>query len=166
MSQAPTAKLALERAAQNKTVVRIFYGDPATGIDDCDETRRSGKVHKTKAGVFVLMSDVRRSGARSSWLHTIDTERVVRIARYTPRVCRPIELYRHPSYTAGEWSSYYRSDLGRWIAIRNGLIHATFDNEIDAAIYVDYIVGNRVRNFTPTPNRAISFMELLKRKAT
>lgn len=164
MSQAPTAKLALERAAQSKINVRIFYGDTSTGTDDCDETRRSGKVHKTQAGAYILTPDVRPSGIRSNRLRKIDTARVVRIARYTHGACKPVELYRHPSYFAGNWSSYYRTDLGRWIAIRNGIIHATFDNEIDAAIYVDYIVGNRVRNYSP--NKTISFEMLLKRKAS
>lgn len=161
MSQAQTAKQALERAAKDKTRVRIFYGDPVTGKDDCDETRRSGKVLKTQAGAFVLLTDTRHAGRQGIWAHTIDTARVVRIAKYTRRVCKPVELYRHPTYTAGEWSSYYRPDLGRWIAIRNGLIHATFSNEMDAAIYVDYIVGNRAHNHSPS--KLISFETLLKR---
>lgn len=143
MSQAPTAKLALERAAASKQRIRIFYGDPETGKDDCDETKRNGKLRKTQSGAFVLLISASKSSSHGNRIHTIDTSRVVRIAKYGSGTNKPTELYRHPNYTAGEWSSYYRIDLGRWIAIRNGLIHATFDDEMDAAFYVAYITGDR-----------------------
>lgn len=164
MSQAPTAKLALQRAEQSKTVVRVFYGDSVTGKDDCDETNRKGRVHKTESGAFVLTPCRRKSKTQRYWIHTIDTRNVVRIARYTNGACKPVELYRHPAYTAGEWSSYYRYDLGKWVAVRNGLIHATFGNEADAALYVDYIQGNRARHFSV--DKVAAFKRLLKRKTT
>jgi hypothetical protein len=164
VSQAPTAKQALEQAAANKQRVRIFYGDPVTGTDDCDETERMGMPRKTKAGAF-LFTIRKGDEAHNAWIHTIDTSRVVRIASYVRRspLGKTVELYRHPNYTAGEWSHYYRSDLGRWVAVRSGLIHATFDNEIDAAIYVDYIQGNRAR--TRYPDKAAAFKRLVERKA-
>lgn len=162
-TQEPTAKQVLQRAAESKQRVRIFYGDPVTGKDDCDETEFAGKIYETKSGLFIAAS-LNRS--ESTWRapHQIDTSQVVRIVTYTrgSKSGGPTELYRHPSYTAGGWSSYWRSDLGRWIAIRNGLIHATFDNEIDAAIYVDYIQGNRAR--TRYPDKAAAFKRLMERK--
>lgn len=164
MIQAQTAKQALEQAAKDKIRVRVFYGDPVTGTDDCDETNRRGKVYKTQAGAFVLTPDIRKTPEHRNWIHTIDTTRVVRIAKYTHGACRAVELYRHPSYSTGGWSVYWRSDLGRWIAIRNGLIHATFGNETDALLYVDYIKGNRARNFYR--DKTTSLKELLKRKAS
>lgn len=164
-TQAPTAKQALEQAAANKQRVRVFYGDPKTGKDDCDETECAGKVYETKLGLFIAASLNR---GESTWRapHQIDTSQVVRVVTYTrgSKSGGPTELYRHPNYTAGEWSHYCRSDLGRWVAVRSGLIHATFDNEIDAAIYVDYIQGNRAR--TRYPDKAAAFKRLMERKAS
>lgn len=162
MSQAATAKEALERAAKTKTRIRVFYGDPVTGKDDCDETDRRGKVTKTKASAFVLAISVSHDSKHGNRLHTIDTSRVVRVVKYGRGARKPTELYRHPNYTTGKWSSYYRSDLGKWIAIRNGLIHATFNNEIDSALYVDYIQGNRER--IRYINKPAAFKAMLRRK--
>lgn len=162
MSQASTAKQALERAAKDKMRVRIFYGDPVTGKDNCDETERIGVPLKTKGGAYIFVIR-KKDKTHNAWIHTIDSEQVVRIVSYThgSKSGKPSELYRHPSYTTGEWSSYYRHDLGKWVAVRNGLIHATFDSEIDAAIYTDYIQGNRAR--TRGPDKVASFKRLLKR---
>lgn len=164
MSQAPTAKLALERAAKDKTRVRVFYGDPETGKDDCDETKRNGKLRKTQSGAFVLLISASNGSDHGDRIHTIDTSRVVRIARYGSGTNGPTELYRHPSYTAGEWSSYYRTDPGKWVAVRNGLIHATFDDEMDAAFYIAYITGDRA--CTIYRFKEAAYKRLLKRKAS
>jgi transcriptional regulator with XRE-family HTH domain len=93
-------------------------------------------------------------GKQTSRLITLNNVVRVRSGRH--------DLYRHKKYGTGIWSWRYNEKLGRWTAARNGLIHATFDDEIGAASYCAYITGDTQRPLS-FPSSEATYREIVKR---
>ena len=114
--------------------VRIYFGEPETGVDDCQDSQTKGyiRVQYGKLALFPAANSKVGIPLRAF----PDPFRIVKITGTANKAV----LYQHPSYDCGEWQ-IGKLPNGRYTAERNGLPHATFTYQEQALGYVKFITG-------------------------
>lgn len=126
-----------ERYRRTENVLRVFYGDPATGRDWCEEHDTYGRVGRSMGPMRVpLLIAEREHGGP----HVL-TACIVRLVDWASER----ELYRHPAYhqpdmaLAAKDSSDYP-----WAVTFDGETQAQFKSQGRAAAYLAFMRGASV----------------------
>ena len=120
----------LENARKYGDRIRVFYGDPETGRDWCEEHGVMGYVARSVGPekVYILLANSRAIGGLP-----ILVDNVIKVT-IDKRV-----VYQHPKYNLGEFEIRGRD------VYRDGKLLARFESEDKARRYVEFLRGNRNR---------------------
>lgn len=124
----------LDRLIASEQVVRIFYGDPATGRSSMDEFDMIGTVERS-AGVLKVPLLVPKG---EHFGEQLSDERIVRISRISDGK----DLYRHAGFHVPA-ISLLKSEHGQyqWEAVVDGTVHARFRSFTKACAWVAFMAG-------------------------
>ncbi len=133
----------LDILARRKTRIRVFYGDPVTGLDWCEENHTMGYVGRS-IGVnyrhLLMPTKTSESG------HIIHTEKIVKITAANGGEL----LYRHKGYHHGVWEIGPIAGTGRLsadgavltVGVYQDKVHiANFTSEEKAKRFINFITG-------------------------
>lgn len=129
---------AVERAYAAKYRVRIWYGDTETGQawpEEWDVTGYIGRstAYKEEDKIFLLVNNRRSLGGPGLLMDCI-----VRIDTTNGRT-----LYKHSTFSAGQWGFSVDPDSSEFIVHHNGKAHAKFPDPVKASRYIDFMTGKR-----------------------
>lgn len=129
------------------TILRLFYGDPETGRDSCEEFETIGFIGRSGGPMRVplilepLLDDV-RDITSSAYGGSIDTVNVLRIID----VRRAEEVYRAENYVLPQFAIVANESraLRRVAVTRDGQTVSVFDDHESAAQWIAFMQGFRV----------------------
>ena len=133
----PEVEQVIRALYANKHRARLFYGDPITGLDYCEEYDIMGTVGKsTGEQPCPLLINNRRSLGGGA----ISTRLIVKIVDLQTKCC----IYVHPTYDQPEFE-YGKSDNPDYevAAYKDGEIYARFHSQESADKYCDFMRGVR-----------------------
>lgn len=127
----------LEKYRQSQLMIRLFYGDPSTGRDSCEEWDVVGQVGRSGGSMKVplLLVDGEHYGS------PISSDRLLRIMD----VQLNVDVYRHKLYKVPDIQIVPLVDLSlpeyKWAGHRDGVLCARFRSTYEAAEWQEFMTG-------------------------
>lgn len=127
----------LEKFRGTNELLRLFYGDPDTGLDWCEENEVVGHIGRSTGPMRVpLLVEAGESGGSA-----ILSSKVLRIIR----VSDGKEHYRHPKYQLPVVSTAPCNEAEHptytWAGFRDGILVARFTSDYEAAEWAAFLTG-------------------------
>ncbi|MCC5610545.1 hypothetical protein LC612_28300 [Nostoc sp. CHAB 5834] len=141
----PAVRSVLTRAYLNKKVVRIWYGDPATGKAFPDEFEVLGTVGRStgpvKVPLLVLPGEDGGGQISAHVIVRIDFVETTKTDGPFPKVSQSLRnAFKHPSFNTGSWKTGSLDD-SEVSVFHEGSIHARFPSALLAQLYISFMKG-------------------------